>query len=67
MYELLKDYLKEKLNWSKLEVQNYNIEGSTCICIYKYYSGSTESYIYNNKEEINIWDLLNFTYSKLKS
>jgi hypothetical protein len=65
MYKLLEDYLKDKLNWSKLEVQSYNIQGNTCICVYKYYSGHTESTIYDNKEEVNIWDLLEFTYLKL--
>lgn len=62
MYKLLEDYLNEVLFVSKPKVQSFKTEGNICIC---FYIGE-----YDNdykKSEINIWELLDFTYSKINN
>lgn len=60
MYKLLEDYLNEVLFVSKPKVSSFKIEGSMCVCVWigEYDNDYTKS-------EINIWALLEFTYSKI--
>ena len=66
MYKLLRDYLYNQYGFKDIEIQSYNIEGNICICIYSYYSGNTESIIYDITESINIWNVLDFVYNNEK-
>lgn len=60
MYKLLENYLNEIMLVSNPIVQSFNTEGNICIYVWigEYDNDYTQS-------EINIWDLLDFTYSKL--
>ena len=60
MYKLLENYLNEIMNVSNPRVQSFNIEGN--ICIYVWIGEYNNDYI---KSEVDIWTLLEFTYSKL--
>ena len=60
MYKLLENYLNEIMFVSNPRVQSYNIEGN--VCIYVWIGEYDNDY---TKSEIDIWTLLEFTYSKL--
>jgi len=59
MYDLLEDYLYEVENVSKPKVSSFNMEGNTCIYVWK---GE-----YDNdytKSSVDVWTLLIFVYNK---
>ena len=62
MYKLLGNYLNEIMFVSNPRVQSYNIEGN--ICIYVWIGEYDNDY---TKSEIDIWTLLEFTYSKINN
>lgn len=62
MYKLLEDYLNEVLLISKPKVNFFKTEGN--ICIYIWIGEYDNDY---TKSEVDIWLLLDFTYSKISN
>ena len=65
MEDLLKSYLENRgsYRYHNVVINNHNVDGHLCIVQFTY--GSTEGeWRSSESERINIWEMLEFVYSK---